>query len=131
MIRKFLIFAAVAASLALASCGTTGALNTAETVGQAVPAVTQPTAGLIDEKALYAAEAAYNVAATGYLNAVDSGALKDPTKALVKACLMDAYSALVLGRKAQKIGDAPSFGAQVGIARRLAEQAATLKPCQP
>lgn len=119
-------------ALVLAGCSATGgALNTAETAGQVLPPITAPTSGLVDEKSLYAAEAAYNVAATGYLNAVDSGALKDPTKALVKACLMDAYSALVLGRKAQKIGDASSFGAQVRIARRLAEQAATLKPCQP
>lgn len=104
----------LAAAFALTACGaTTGTL----TPGAPIVS-TQPT--LADERALFAAEAAYNVAANAYLSADSRGQLAPAVKVSAKAGLERAYAALVLARRARDVGEAATLVEQAALALRLA-----------
>lgn len=113
------------ACLALAGCQTFG-----QTIGHALPPVGTSVAAstALDEKAWYAAEATYNVAATAYLEAVEAGLVTPALKARVKPLLAQAYEALKGVRAAYHAGNAASFGAQVAEVTRLTTAVRTLLP---
>lgn len=89
---------------------------------------------LLDEKALYAAETAYNVPATAY-KTIDQ-AQKPPMaaaqwaaiKPTAKALLVDAKKYLDGARAAYALGDAATFGAQLDAAKALLATVKTLMP---
>lgn len=68
---------------------------------------------ILDEKALYAAEAAYNTVASTYLTLVDGGQLTGATKDVVKDKLILAATTLKLLRAAYLTGDSADFGVQL------------------
>ncbi len=109
------------ACLAIAGCST---------IGQFIPPVGGSVANStsLDEKALYAAEASYNVAATAYLEAVENGLITPAVKAQVKPMLVQAYEALKLVRTAYHAGNAANFSAQVAEVSRLTTAVRTLLP---
>lgn len=81
---------------------------------------------LIDERALFAAEAAYNVAANAYLVADGQGVLSAPVKAQAKGFLGQAYAALRLARSAYTVGDARSYAAQVAAVLEMTSRASAM-----
>lgn len=115
--KKFLT-----ASAALLAFAATGCAPMASPVPTAP--VVSTTETLIDERALFAAEAAYNVAASAYL-AIESTLTVDQ-KAPIKAALGQAYGALILARHARDIGEADSFVEQTRAALAFASRANTL-----
>lgn len=118
---KKLMIAAAAGLLLIAG----GAMTACAPVGE--PAVsTRGTA--IDEKALFAVEAAYNVTGTAYLAAVDAGVLTGARKDEVKIKLQLAYSALLAARRAYEIGDARTFAEQAAAVVSATDQAKALIP---
>jgi hypothetical protein len=101
------LFAAAALALASLSLGACAGL-------QAPPgpaAALQATA--VDDKALYAAEAVYNVAAEAYVAAEANGLLSPDTKAQAKAILANAYKVLTGARAAYAAGNASAFNSQL------------------
>lgn len=114
-----LAFIAFAASLALAGCAT------APGPGGGVPAVT---VGTLDEKALWAAEAAYNIPAQAYVAALETGSVTPAMRARMRPALQAAKRALDAARAAFRIGDALTYNAQLATARRFAAEARTLLP---
>lgn len=78
---------------------------------------------VLDERALWAAEAAYNVPAQAYVRADQDGTLPASVKATVQPLLIKAYAALKAARSAYAIGDAANFNAQIAAAKSLAAQA--------
>lgn len=113
----------IAAAAALMLTG--GALTACAPTGE--PAVTTRTTA-IDEKALFAVEAAYNVTGTAYLAAVDAGVLTGARKDQVKIKLQLAYSALLAARRAYEIGDARTFAEQAAAVISATDQAKALIP---
>lgn len=83
---------------------------------------------LIDEKAMYAAEAAYNLAAEAYITADAVGALAPDTKAKVKPIFAKAYEALKAARTAYSLSNAASFYEQTALVKQLANEAKALIP---
>lgn len=83
---------------------------------------------VLDEKALYAAEAAFNVPAQAYIAADEADLLSPEHKAAAKALLLKSYEALQLARKAYAVGDAATFAAKVVSAKAFAEQARVIVP---
>jgi len=75
------------------------------------PVSTQST--VLDEKALYAAEAAYNSASFTYLTLVDGGQLDGTKKTMVKDKLILAYAALKALRTAYAVGDSTTLNQQL------------------
>lgn len=117
--KKLLI--AVACAMALAGCSTTYAPGTTPVVSA------QET--VLDERALFTAEAAYNVAATAYLAAAGRDQLPAAAKAQARAVLVRSYDALKLARSAYAVGDAATFAAQISAATAFATHArAVLTP---
>lgn len=110
-----------AACLTLAGCNT---------LGQVLPPLgtSVATSTALDEKALYAAEASYNVAATAYLEAVENGLVTPAVKAQVKPLLVKAYDALKAVRAAYHAGNAANFSAQVAEVTRLTTAVRSLLP---
>lgn len=87
---------------------------------------------LVDDKALYAAEAAYFGAATAADVAVDSGVLTGERAGQVAALLERGYTSLGVARSAYRAGNARS--AQTAAAEALAAIAGAqriLKPSPP
>lgn len=114
--RRLTLSAAIAASLALGACTSTGALA--------------PPAAITVAKAEYAFEATYNVAGNAYLAAVRAGALDTPTKARAKGLLGQAYAALLVARQAQATGDATTVQAQALAITMLTAQVLQLVKAQ-
>lgn len=83
---------------------------------------------LIDEKSMYGAEAAYNIAANAYVTADAVGALDAASKAKVKPLMISAYSALVAARTAYRLANADSFYEQVALVKKLSEEARAVIP---
>ncbi len=97
---------AFASCLALAACSAPLA-GTGSTGGGTAPTGAASTA--IDDKAMYAAEALYNVPAQAYVVANANGKLTPALKLKLKPLLIDGYNALVLVRAAFVAGNATSF----------------------
>lgn len=83
---------------------------------------------LVDEKALYTAEAAYNIAASAYIAADTADLMKPEIKAKVKPLMVKAYAALLSARDAYLLLNASAFSEQVSLALKLSKEAAALIP---
>jgi predicted lipid-binding transport protein (Tim44 family) len=116
--RTFLLAACASVSiLGLSACGSThvdypGLPNASQTV--------------VDEKALYVAEAAYAGLATLALEAVQSGALKGDQAAQVQVLNRQAYEALLLARAAKEAANSRTYVEQTTRALDLIAQAQAL-----
>lgn len=110
---------AAAAALALASAGAMTACAPIEP-----PFSTAQTT--MDEKGMFALESAYNVAATAYLAAVDTGALTGARKDQARQYLQNAYGALGNARTAYAIGNAANFNAHAAYVISSTRQASDL-----
>lgn len=109
-IKKVLVAATLAfASVALPGCDT---LNTV-TQGPVLANTT------VDEKALYVAETAFSAATSAIEQGVDSGLIKGQTAAAVDGYYTQAYSALLLARKAQAAGDSGTLLEQAVLVQEL------------
>jgi hypothetical protein len=82
----------------------------------------------IDEKAMYAAEASYNVIAQIYVTADVRGKLTPELKAAIKPVLVSAYNALKLARAAYEAGNAVGFLHEVNTLNSLGTTIANLIP---
>lgn len=80
------------------------------------------------QKALYAAEAAYNVPAQAYVTLNRAGRLSPALKAQTKPLLQQAYQGLKLARQAAAAGDTVGTMFQIGEVNRLATAATALLP---
>ena len=87
-------------------------------------------ATLVDEKALYATETAYNIAANAYVVSDSKHLLSVNTKASVKSQLLYAYKALKLARAAYAIGDKCGFLAQANAVATFTDQAKAFLPAK-
>lgn len=83
---------------------------------------------LADEKALFAAETAYNIAADAYVRASGTGQLPAAVKAVVQPKMVQAYAALKLARQAYTLGQTCNLLKAVELTKSLATQAKTLLP---
>jgi hypothetical protein len=81
-----------------------------------------------DEKALYGAEAAYNVAAHAYVTADGTGKLTPELKAQAKPLLLQAHSALMTARSAYKLGATCDLFEAISGVKSLADQAKAILP---
>jgi len=131
MVRKYF---ALGLALSLAACNTpvtgpsSGATST-PVASASDPAKCGLAAGtLVDEKALYGAEAAYNVPANAYVTLDANGKLSAETKAKVKPLLIGAYDALKVARSAYSLGDVCSFTGAVNSVRNLTNSAKAILP---
>lgn len=122
---KLLSIAALAA-VAILSSGCSGCSTT--------PDLNKPVLGqtVVDEKALYAAEAALFGANTAAEAAVDAGILKPGSLDAIKVAdyLQTAKAALDAGRAAYRLGDAGTFAAKIGASQTLIAQAWALIPAK-
>lgn len=119
MVRKALFAALALASLSLGGCAAL----------QAPPApATALQATALDERALYAAEALYNVPAQAYVVADTNGQLSPQVKATLKPMLQDAYRVLLATRAAYAAGNATDFASQVASLRNLSGAIVSLIP---
>lgn len=109
--RKILMSVVLAMTPAVAACDLT-------------PPVSVSQGTLLDEKALYTAEASYNTVAKSYLDVVDD--LAPATKAKVKPVMLKAYDSLLVLRTAYRAGDAAKFNAQLLEFNKLVKQAKEL-----
>ena len=126
---KRLLLLAIA-SLSLTACATDGI----QTIPQAPPAASIPSGATpiseAAQKALYAAEAAYNIPADAYVRLNASGRLTPALKAQAKPVLLQAYNGLKLARQAAAAGDTVGVMLQTAEATRLAKAAQALLPAQ-
>lgn len=83
---------------------------------------------LVDEKALYGAEVAYNVPANAYVTLDTNGQLNADLKAKVKPLLVGAYNALGVARSAYKFGDVCTFFGAVKTVTDFTTKAKVLLP---
>lgn len=115
------IFAATLVALAVIVAGCSGC-----TVSARDP--TNLTQTVLDEKALYAAEAAYFGAATAAEVAVDNGYLTGPRAEQVNKAQSAAYTALLAARAAHRAGNAATYQAKIAAAQDFIGQAWALIP---
>lgn len=83
---------------------------------------------LVDEKTLYGAETAYNVAAHAYVTADGTGKLPADLKARVKPMLVESYRVLGLARSAYRLGDVCDLNSYAASAKDIAERAKAFLP---
>lgn len=83
---------------------------------------------VLDEKALFVAETAYNVPAQAYVTLNNAHKLPAGLKASSKSALMSAYSYVKLARTAYAAGDACGFSEALRLANQFSEQAKALLP---
>ena len=83
---------------------------------------------LADEKALFVAETAYNVAADAYVKLAST--LPTDKRASARKLLIQAYDALKLARAAYKAGDGCSLNSYVELVKTLGAQAQAILPKQ-
>lgn len=110
---------AAAAALALSACATTAPINAPVPIAQSQ---------VLDERALIAAESAYNVAGEAYLTAYRRNLLPADLQPRIRELLVDSFDAILLAREAYRLGNAATFTDQVAIASRLAGEAQRLIP---
>ena len=124
------------AALALAACTTSAPVGAPPPAPAAAPTpaaapfspATVANLTVIDEKALYAAEALYNVPAHAYVAADSNGTLPVGVKAALKPVLVQAYAALKVARAAYAAGNATGFADAVDKLSRLSGEAKALLP---
>lgn len=123
-------FALAIGCLALAACTPSNpvANNTVDPPPRAAPGNSLAEATVMDEKALYAVEAAYNVPAHAYVTADGKGLLNSALKARVKPLLVQAYAALKTARAAYATGNARTFTEAKASVERLAAEASAILP---
>lgn len=80
---------------------------------------------VLDDKAVYAAEALYNVPAYAYVSANKNGTLPASVKAWAKPKLIQLYSMLKLARAAYKAGDVAGFNCQFAAMTNLSNEVKT------
>jgi hypothetical protein len=80
----------------------------------------------VDEKAMYAAEATYNVAAKVYLEANRANVLSPSIKSIAKEYLTRAYQYLLAARAAYKLGNATTFNERISDLNAATSQIKTL-----
>jgi len=103
--RKLILIVAASLSIPLAACNTVPTeLNTG---------VLSHT--LTDEKALYAAEAAFKGVSLALNSAVDAGLLKGTNAAKAKTYYDGAYAALLKARELQRVGNTGSAAEQAAV----------------
>ena len=110
--RKFILALAVVPALALSACSNGQTIN---------PAASTLAATALDDKAMYAAEALYNVPADAYVVADNNGKLSPAIKEKAKLLLIKAYAVLEATRAAYKAGNATEFAAQDNNLSKLSE----------
>lgn len=100
--KKLFFAIAIALSMPLAAC---------QNFTPNVPVTTKST--LLDEKALYAAETAYNTVAYTYIHLSENDQIDGELKATVKGKLLLAADALKALRLAYETGDSNTFASQL------------------
>lgn len=120
MIKRMFLAAAICA---LAACQPAPAPGNAS---EPIASAGLGDATVMDEKALYALEAAYNVPAHAYVTADAKGLLNDATKAKVKPLLVKAYDALKLARMAYATGNSANFAEAKANVEDLSKRAAAI-----
>jgi hypothetical protein len=100
------------------------------TVGQISAAATTPVGSytVMDEKAMYAAEVAYNVPAQAYRSADSRGLLSPVLKGQIKTTLQTMRKLLLDARAAYKLGAAASFGDKLVALQALRDHVTPLIP---
>jgi hypothetical protein len=111
--------AILAAMLLASACTQTPAPvgNSTEPAPSAPPQASN--ASVMDERALWAAEALYNVPAQAYVAADSRGALPVSVKTVAKAKLTQLYMALTVARTAYAAGNSKGFLEAVSNMKRL------------
>lgn len=112
----------------LAACTSTTSPGYPPGPGAGLPPVVSTDGTLVDERALVALEAAYNVAASAYVAADDRGQIPPAVRERARQALVSSYQALTLARTAYRAGDSPTFATQAAEASRLVAQARELIP---
>jgi hypothetical protein len=119
--KKIFLAVALMASSMVSACATIP-----------VGAVTGPApilgATTLDEKALYGAEALYNVPAQAYVSAMNHGYITPALKVEIKPKLVAAYDVLLAVRAAYKVGDAAGFNERVSALGLLSADLQSLIP---
>lgn len=118
---------AVAAALALSACATDGQVITVPS-GPVAPPSGATAISAVAQKALYTAEASYNVAGQAYVSADGAGLLTPELKARLKPMFATAYQALLATRHAATIGDSIGVLAAADTAQKQASAAAAAIP---
>ncbi len=121
-----LMIGALMLALALPGAGCAGTLNAAANLAAATTAGLPPVAkipagplGLTALKSLDELKNAYVAAGQSYVDAVNSGRLKDPLKSQLKSDLLLVASGIGVANSAYKIGNADSLSAQIKEGQRL------------
>ncbi len=127
MIRKYLALACLA--IACMACTPDLANNVASSGPPANTGVASRT--MLDERLLYAAEAAYNVPAQAYVVANSRGQVSPELKARVKPLLTQAYARLQDARRLYALGNADGFLTAYRQVIALATSARSLIPGAP
>lgn len=120
MFKRFLSLIAVGL-LAACAVPASGPVASAATCGLAAGT-------LLDEKALYGAETAYNVPANAYVTLDANGQLSPAIKAKARPMLINAFAALKLARTAYAAGNACGFQDAIKNAMSFASQAKAFLP---
>lgn len=116
--RRFLLASATVLSiLGLSACNTTNGL---------FPNVPQASESVLDEKALYVAEAAYEGFGNLVIQATQANLLNDEQKQRLRVINQQAYQSLVLARAAQKAADSRSYIEQTTRTLDLIAQAQSI-----
>jgi hypothetical protein len=129
--RKLILIACAAFMAACTPSTSTDEPNTNSNVSTNV---TQPgncgiaSNTLADEKALFAAETAYNVPAHAYVTADATGKLPASVKAQVRPLLIQAYDGLKLARAAYAAADGCSLNSYSNLVVSLGDRAKALLP---
>lgn len=113
--KRILLVACLSLAILATACMRPVAIPNAETM-------------VLDEKALYAAEASYNVTANAYIAASEVGLMTPELKAKIKPVMVSAYKALTMARSAYLVANAKSFYEQIAAAKQLSEDARLLIP---
>lgn len=117
------------AALVFSGCGSTLKPAPDITVVKAAPVPTGTTPiSEAAQKALYAAETAYNVPAQAYVTLSRNGQLPAAVKAKAKPLLLEAYHGLELARQAAAAGDTLGVLAQAGEVQKWAAAAKAALP---
>ena len=85
---------------------------------------------LLDEKALYGAEAAYNVPASAYVELDSQHLLSASVKASIKPLLINSFAALKVARAAYSVGSACGYREAIANAISFGNQAKALLPAR-
>ena len=127
--RSLILIAA--AALAVAACKP----QAADENYNVNSSVTAPTCGiatntLADEKTLFSAETAYNVAADAYVRLDATGKIPANIKAAVRPKMIDAYAALKVARQAYNLGQTCNLLTAVATVKQLSSDAKALLPAK-